>query len=92
MRKLVFAIIFALSLAVPASALEITPPEVPPSGQNLMPEDTSSFPDAIVQLLRNAFRNLYPDLSEASRISITILCYALLISILAIVGIPALGL
>lgn len=89
MRKLVFALIFALSLAVPASALEITPPDVPPSGQDLMPEDTSSFPDAIAQLLRNAFRNLYPDLAEASRISITILCSALLISILYIFSSPS---
>lgn len=82
MRKLIFLLFFSLSLAMPVSALEITAPEVPESGQQLMPEDTTSFSDALISILRKAMLRIHPDLAEAVKISITVLCTVLLLSVL----------
>lgn len=82
MRKLLFLLLFGLSLAMPASAMEITAPNVPESGQQLMPEDTTSFSDAVISLLRKAALRIRPDLAEAVKISVTVLCTVLLLSIL----------
>lgn len=82
MKKLILTVIFALSLAMPASALEIEAPAVPESGSELMPEDTSSFSDALEELFQNALRNVRPDLAEASKVSITVISAVLIISLL----------
>lgn len=82
MKKLIFALVFSISLAVPVSALEISAPEVPESGQRVMPENTDSFSSAVQQLLQNTIRELNPDLKEVSQVSVTVLCSALLVSVL----------
>lgn len=75
-------LLLVLSLAVPASALEITAPEVPKSGAELMPENTDSFGSALLELLRNAVGFLRPGLKEASRVSLSIVAAVMLVSLL----------
>ena len=62
--------------------LEITAPEVPRSGASLMPENTSSFGDALWDLMGNAVSLLQPELVEAARVCLSILAVVLLICII----------
>ena len=64
------------------SLLEITAPELPRSGASLMPENTSSFGDALWDLAGNAVSLLQPELVEAARVCLSILAVVLLICII----------
>jgi len=75
-------LLLVLGLALPASALEVTAPEVPRSGAALMPENTDSFGDGLLTLLRNAIRLLRPGLREATKISLSIVASVLVVSLL----------
>ncbi len=81
MKKGLFVMFLLVFLATPASALEITAPEVPEAGAALMPEDTSSFGEALTDLLRAALGKLRPDLEEAARMGVTAVCAAMLLSV-----------
>ena len=61
---------------------QLTAPQVPQSGAELMPGDTSSFGEGLWQLLRNALADLHPDLTEAAGVCLGILAVILLISVL----------
>lgn len=82
MTKFLFCILLVFSLARPAAALEITAPEVPDSGAALMPDQTHSFGDGLLELLQKAVNRLRPDLKEAVRVSISILAAVMIVSIL----------
>lgn len=84
MVKLLFSIVFILSLTLQANALEISAPEVPVSGKHIMPENTESFGDALLTMADNALSRLYPELREAMSTAATIVSTALLISALRI--------
>lgn len=82
MRKL-FLLIFMLTLVIkPTSAVEITPPDVPKAGAQLMPEDTSSFSDALIELLEKAIMTIEPDFAEAIQISATVISVVIVFSLL----------
>ncbi len=82
MKILTLMLTLALLLPIPAGAAELTAPEVPPSGAELMPEDTGSFGDALWELVGNALTQLRPDLREATRISLSVAVAVLLVSLL----------
>lgn len=84
MIKTVLIFFFLLSLAVPVSALEIEAPEVPRSGQELMPDNTDSFGDGLMELLRNAVKFIRPDLAEASKICVSVISAVMIISLVRV--------
>ena len=86
MIRLLFGILFALSLSIPASASEIQAPEVPESAMDIMPENTDSFGNALMELLRKGILLIQPELDEALRTCSGILICALLYSILPILS------
>ena len=53
MSKLILAVALIFVLAIPASAVEFTAPQVPEGGAELMPEDTGSFAAGLMELLRD---------------------------------------
>ena len=61
---------------------EFTAPVVPRSGASLMPENTDSFGDALLDLAGNAISMLQPELVEAARICLSILAVVMLICII----------
>jgi len=83
MMKLLPMLILIFALAVPASALEVQAPAVPKAGEELMPEDTSSFSDALISLLQKAVLKIRPDLAEASAVSLSLICAGMLLTILS---------
>lgn len=80
MRILTF--LLAIVLALPASAAEITAPQVPQSGEDLMPDRAESFGEGLWEIVKDAVGALRPDLAEASGICLSIIAVVLLISIL----------
>lgn len=82
MRRILLAVIFAFCLAVPVSAKQIVAPPVHESGQTLMPQNTDSFGEGLLELLQNSIELLGPDLQEASETSGSIIILSLLFSTL----------
>ena len=73
--------IMILCLAIPVSATEFTAPAVPDSGVEFMPEDTASFGDAVLDILRKAVSSLRLDIREASGLCLGLCGIVLLISL-----------
>jgi len=82
MNKLLFLLLLLSFLTIRADALELEPPEVPETGIELMPKDTSSFLDGLSELLRNALGKIRPDLREASRIAASVVSAGTVLSVL----------
>lgn len=84
MKKLpILLILFMipLLLARPAAAVEITAPEVPESGRELMPNETGSFGEGVVEILKDAVSALRPDIAEAARSCVGVMAAVLLMSL-----------
>lgn len=65
--------------------LQLTAPEVPRSGAELMPDPTENFGQALWKLFSQALEQIRPDLSEAASISLSVIAVILLISIVRLV-------
>lgn len=82
MKKLIPMLFLILCLAPSAAALEITAPEVPKSGAEIMPQSTDCFGDGLLELLQSAITFIRPDLAEAAEVSLCVIAGAMIISIL----------
>ena len=89
MRKLIICIAAALCLVQPVKALELVPPTVPEAGREAMPEQTEALSDGFRELIGHSMRRFRPDLTEASRVSLSILAAVMLVSILKTISGPA---
>ena len=83
MTKVLFALLLLVSLCVPASAAEMTAPEVPSMGQEQMPQNTDSFGDGFRELIQNSLSHLHPEFESAVQTVSAILLAAMLFSILS---------
>ncbi len=66
MRYLAFAVVLAFVLALPVSAIELTAPQVPDAGRELMPEESETFSEGLRKVLKSAIKYLRPDFAEAA--------------------------
>lgn len=82
MKKLAILLAIISCLAVPASALEITAPPVPESGEALMPERAETFAQGLTELLQDALKRFMPDLAQAAKSCTAIAAIVLCVSIL----------
>lgn len=81
MKYLITFIILAALLVAPASALELSPPPVPESGAELMPERAETFGQGLMELLRDGIGVFLPNLAEAIRLCTSVCITALLLSV-----------
>lgn len=86
MIRILFCLFFVLSLSIPASASEILAPEVPKSAMDLMPQNTDSFGNALLELLRKGILLIQPELEGALQACSGIVFCALLYSILPLLS------
>lgn len=82
MRKLILMMVLVFALVAPASAAEFAAPEVPESGAELMPGQTESFGDALLEMLQDAILLIRPDLAEASKVSLAVIAAVMMVSLL----------
>ncbi len=82
MRKILLLLSVVILLATPVSALEISAPEVPDSGADLMPAETGTFADGLREILKDAVARFRPDLAEAAKTCLGICAAVLLVSIM----------
>lgn len=79
---LMLALLLAVSMALPASALEFTAPQVPTSATEQMPEDTTSFANGLLELVRKLLLQLAPELREGAKVCLSVVAMVMLISTL----------
>ena len=76
------AVIVCLSVFVfPVSALEFEAPGVPDSAREWMPQHTDSFAEGLNTLIKRAVSKLNPDLHDASKICLEVICAVVLIAL-----------
>ena len=82
MSKILISFIFIYSMTLPVSALEITAPRVPASGEANMPVQTESFGDGLLELFQKALDLFMPDLKEAAQVCVSVISGVLILSLL----------
>lgn len=87
MIKVLIGSMMIFGFALPVSALEITAPEVPPSGYSWMPQSTDSFADALWELIQKAIQQIHPEFVNAANICSEILIWGLLFSVLSLLSV-----
>lgn len=80
-RWMILAVLI-FSLAIPADAAQFTAPAVPEAGEKLMPQQTQSFGEGLLELLENAIGTIRPDLREAARASLSVIAAVMIIALL----------
>lgn len=81
MKRFVIGLILLAVLTLPVSALDITAPTVPQSGKALMPTNTESLGDGILEVLKDALGYFRPDLKEAAQICCGVVAAVMAVSI-----------
>lgn len=82
MIRFLLSFLLFLSLALPASAVEFTAPQVPASGREWMPKNVESFGDGMSELLQTVVSHIRPDLKEASHVMQAVVAVIVFVSIL----------
>lgn len=82
MRRVLLLILIAAMLATPVSALDITAPEVPESGRELMPDSHETFGQGLLEVLQDALTYFQPDLKEAAGVCCGVIAAVMIVAIL----------
>lgn len=82
MRRFLLMIVLISVLALPVSALDITAPEVPESGKSLMPAETETFGQGLLEILQDAVGYFRPDLKEAASVCLGAIATVIAVSML----------
>lgn len=75
-------IMLSIILALPVSAAEFSAPEVPKAAEALMPNNTDSFSEGLLQLIKKAVASVRPDLTEAAASGSAVMAVSLAVSLL----------
>lgn len=82
MRRIIILLIMVILLAVPVSAVEFTAPEAPESAREFLPDESQSFGEGVMEILRRVIPYIQPSFAEASRVCLSLMAIVLLISLL----------
>ena len=91
MKKVLIGILIILSLAIPTAAMEITAPKVPGSGSDVMPHNTESFGEGLLELAQNAIVMFLPELKDAGRTCYAVVCVSMLVSVVSLLSVKLQG-
>ena len=80
MKRLLIILLLPI-LIIPVSALDLSAPTAPSSVQSLMPDKTESFSAGFWFILREALESLEPELAEAGRTCVILICCAMLLGL-----------
>ncbi len=82
MKRLWIVIMLFVFFPMRTSAMQIEAPDAPPAAREYMPEDTSDFGSAVLELLKKSLYTLRPDFADASRLCLSAAAGVILISLL----------
>lgn len=82
MRKVLIATVIFVFLAFPVHAIDFSAPAVPDTGADLMPEQTQSFGEGLLEIIKKAISDISPDLTESGRVCLSVFAVVLLMSIM----------
>lgn len=81
MRRCAFILLIFAVLIQPVFAVEIEAPRAPESAREYLPQESSTFSEDLIYILKAAFSALQPSITQASKSSLSILAIALLVSL-----------
>lgn len=82
MKRLLMLMIFLLALTMPVSAMDITPPSVPPDVEELMPAQTENFGQGLWTVIKEGVEKFAPELTAAAGSCMALTAVVLLASVL----------
>jgi len=82
MKKIMIGFVLLCLLAAPVSAAEFTAPDPPDSVQQYLPDQPDSFSEGLRYVISVAIRELAPDLGRTIWLCGSLLCTALILSIM----------
>ena len=82
MRKLLLVLSIVFLLITPVRALELEPPQVPESAEDLMPVQIETFGQGLWKVIRNAVRHLQPEIASACKLCVSVIAVIMLTSVL----------
>lgn len=83
MKKLVMILLLTFSMTMPVNAADLTAPTAPDQVQDLIPQETESFSDGLLYVLKSAFQALNPEISAGCGICLSVIAAAVLTSLLS---------
>lgn len=81
MKKWLIILCLLLLTAVPVSALEIQPPEVPDSAGSLMPAEEKSFGQGLWYVVVTAVQQLRPELAQCATVCLQLIAAVMLLAL-----------
>ena len=84
--KALLVIFLLAGLIIPVHASEITAPAVTGEAEALMPEGMPGFGEGLLYILKTAVKALRPDLVDSCRLCLSVMCVAMLVSMLGSVS------
>lgn len=85
-RFLPVLLLLVFLVPIRVNAQELTAPTLPSEAQAIMPEQTDSFGDGLLSMLKKALPSFDFELREALKLGLSIFCCVLLVSILQTAG------
>lgn len=86
MRKLIILAVILCLIPAKTFAMEFSAPQAPAAAEKYMPEETSSFGEDLWYVICSALSHIQPSITEAVRISLSLIAITLLISMLQTVS------
>jgi len=81
MRRALIIVLLMFFLIEPVYAAQYTAPAAPESGQEYMPRESGTFAEDLLYVLKTAIQKIRPDIAEAGKLCLGILCAVFLISV-----------
>ena len=79
MKKILMILLAVGMMVLPVQAMEFEPPVVPDSGELYMPDNTESFGQGLVFILRQAIDNFLPETAQALGVCLSIVAAMMLV-------------
>lgn len=79
MKKILMILLVVGMMVFPVQAMEFEPPVVPDSGELYMPDNTESFGQGLVFILRQAIENFLPETAQALGVCLSIVAAMMLV-------------
>ena len=90
MKYIIFIFIIFLLVPISANAIEFQAPSVPESGLQFMPENTESFSDGLLSIIKDGITAVRPSLASAASVCLSVIVASVLCAVArAIPGAPS---